>query len=440
MIDKALAFARKSRNRLFRVHRDLELLKWNNKLEGMGVRQWYVVMFDITHLHEEKFFPNTNNRIHRYWAFGFTTPRPTVTDKGFYGDKMMNSRERNVSRFRSFNFQDAGKKFMKKESKFSSGDLGDVFDDDDEEEEDEDEDLPILQIKNVNNSPESLGVATPPPTPFGLGLYTDDVERAVREESKRVEECPKLPPEPLKRKEHGILLPWSECTDVLEFKIWDEDFSVAEGFGDEEIGNCKVKLLDFIPNPTSEGAKGRQPEIWKWIPVNLYPKHEKEQRRLGRSTGKGNAWLLVRCQVVRTSIYGLQSFFFSLNVCLSRQTVCSLLERILRERISITSFSNHQLCYSYILLKPLEYSEHQHSNTKQILRQGDKDVNFDDSKSGYLYLYNRTISVIKYINDFLEEAVVFYEKFKNLLNWTHPRKTQVRHFLSLKKIKIQALL
>ena len=67
-------------------------------------------------------------------------------------------------------------------------------------------------------------------------------------------------------------------------------------------------------------------------------------------------------------------------------------------------------------------------------------MNFDDSKSGYLYLYNRTISVIKYINDFLEEAVVFYEKFKNLLNWTHPRKTQVRHFLSLKKIKIQALL
>ena len=43
VIDKALAFARKSRNRLFRVHRDLELLKWNNKLEGMGVRQWYVV-------------------------------------------------------------------------------------------------------------------------------------------------------------------------------------------------------------------------------------------------------------------------------------------------------------------------------------------------------------------------------------------------------------
>ena len=80
-----------------------------------------------------------------------------------------------------------------------------------------------------------------------------------------------------------------------------------------------------------------------------------------------------------------------------------------------------------------------HTRT-QVLRQGDKDVNFDDSKSGYYYLYNRTISVIKYINDFLEEAVVFYEKFKNLLNWTHPRKTQVRHFLSLKKIKIQALL
>ena len=64
-----------------------------------------------------------------------------------------------------------------------------------------------------------------------------------------------------------------------------------------------------------------------------------------------------------------------------------------------------------------------HTRT-QVLRQGDKDVNFDDSKSGYYYLYNRTISVIKYINDFLEEAVVFYEKFKNLLNWTHPRKTQ----------------
>ena len=43
VIDKILAFARKSRNRLFRVHRDLELLKWHNKLEGMGVRQWYVV-------------------------------------------------------------------------------------------------------------------------------------------------------------------------------------------------------------------------------------------------------------------------------------------------------------------------------------------------------------------------------------------------------------
>ena len=143
---------------------------------------------------------------------------------------------------------------------------------------------------------------------FGLGMYTDDVERAVSEESKRIEECPKLPPEPLKRKEHGILLPWSECTDVLEFKIWDEDFSVAEGFGDEEIGNCKVKLLDFIPNPTSEGAKGRQPEIWKWIPVNLYPKHEKEQRRLGRSTGKGNAWLLVRCRGTWCSSVEFENF------------------------------------------------------------------------------------------------------------------------------------
>ena len=214
MIDKALAFARKSRNRLFRVHRDLELLKWNNKLEGMGVRQWYVVcsismMLSLQH---------KKSLQHRYWAFGFTTPRPTVTDKGFYGDspvmgKIVNSRERNVSRLRSFNFQGAGKKFLKSESKFSSGDLGDVFDDVDNEEEEEEEELPILQIKNVNNSsPQSLGIATPPPTPFGLGMYTDDVERAVSEESKRIEECPKLPPGPLKRKEHGILLPWSECT------------------------------------------------------------------------------------------------------------------------------------------------------------------------------------------------------------------------------------
>ena len=220
------------------------------------------------------------------------------------------------------------------------------------------EELPVLQLANVkfDSSPDTIQSKSPT-TPFRIGMYPDDVEEAVDAEAKRIGECPTLPPEPLKRKEHGVLLPWTQCTDHLVFKIWDEDFSLAEGFGDEKIGICRVPLLDFIPHPTSEGAKARQPEIWKWLPVELSEKHKESQRRLGRSTGKGEAWILVRCQI--------------------------------------------------------------------ILRQGDKDVNFDDSKSGYLYLYNRTISVIKYINDFLEEAVVFYEKFKNLLNWTHPRKTQV---------------
>jgi len=66
-IDKFLAFARKSRNRLFRVHRDLELLKWQNKLEGVGVRQWY-------------------------WAFEFTTPRPTQGTHAVLGNEIVHSR------------------------------------------------------------------------------------------------------------------------------------------------------------------------------------------------------------------------------------------------------------------------------------------------------------------------------------------------------------
>ena len=236
-------------------------------------------VFDINDFLLEQITPtltptpkHSNTNQHRYWAFGFTTPRPTVTDKGFYGDspvmgKIVNSRDRNVSRLRSFDFQGAGKKFMKTESKFSSGDLGDVFDDvDDEEEEEEEEELPILQIKNVNNSPQSLGVATPPPTPFGLGMYTDDVERAVSEESKRIEECPKLPPEPLKRKEHGILLPWSECTDVLEFKIWDEDFSVAEGFGDEEIEIVRSSFWILSPIPQVKVQRADNPRYGNGFP------------------------------------------------------------------------------------------------------------------------------------------------------------------------------
>eukprot|EP00939_MAST-03C_sp_MAST-3C-sp1_P000140 g140.t1 len=336
-IDALLAFARKSRNKLFRVNQEMEILKWEAKMKnGMGVRQWY-------------------------WAFEFSTARPTLAIKQ---QQISRRSSRRGTTMRSA----MSRKFTKFASSYSS-----EFSFDDEDGVDDDStaggggtstkrsSIPRLKCSVVLT--DSGDIAAPPlssispPSSPGFGLYSPRIDEAVADEYLRISAAPDLPAPPLKRKEHGELLPWTECKDHLVFKIWDEDFSVEEGFGDDRIGICRVPLLDFIPHPNNEGVKGRQPDIWRWIPVEISEVQRERKKKLGMATGKdGGAWLLVRVQV--------------------------------------------------------------------LLRQGEKEVNFEDSKSGFLYMYNRTIAVIKNINDFLENAVITYEKLKNLLNWTHPRKTR----------------